>query len=57
MVRHYPYLVVLLFVGILLTFSAGLIAEGLSRVGFVLMVASVLALVLDTIRRVWGTGR
>jgi hypothetical protein len=57
MVRHYPYLVVLLFVGILLTFSAGLIIEGLSRVGFVLMLASVLALVLDTIRRVWGTGR
>jgi hypothetical protein len=57
MVRHSPYLVVLLFVGILLTFSTAMITEGLSRVGLVLIMASVLALVLDTIRRVRGTGR
>ena len=57
MVSHFPYLVVLLFVGVLLTFSTAMITEGLSRVGFVLIIASVLALLLDTIRRVRGTGR
>ena len=57
MVRHSPYLVVLLFVGILLTFGTAMITEGLSRVGLVLIMASVLALLLDAIRRVRGTGR
>jgi hypothetical protein len=51
MERHYPAIVVLLFVGILLTFSAGLADEGLSRLGFVLVLASGVALLVGIIRR------
>ncbi|HET9222905.1 MAG TPA: hypothetical protein VFO07_10395 [Roseiflexaceae bacterium] len=57
MVRQYPYIVVLLFVGVLLTFSAGMANEGLSRLGFLLVVASGIALLLGIIRQRRGSGR
>jgi hypothetical protein len=57
MVRDYPYIVVLLFVGILLTFSAGMADEGLSRLGFMLIIASGIALLLGIVRRRRGSGR
>jgi hypothetical protein len=57
MVRQYPYIVVMLFVGILLIFSAGMPNEGISRLGFLLVVASGIALLLGIIRQRRGFGR
>ena len=47
MERHYSHVVVLLFVGILLTFSAGMGDEGISRLGFMLVIVSAILLFLE----------
>jgi hypothetical protein len=57
MERDPSYLVVLLFVGILLLFSAGIPNEGISRLGIVLVVASGIALFLSIIHQRRSTGR
>jgi hypothetical protein len=57
MEHPYPHIVVLLFVGILLTFSAGIANEGLSRLGFVLIVASAVGLLIQVMEQRRDTRR
>jgi hypothetical protein len=54
---HYQGIVVLLFVGLLLTFSGSVDNGGFSSLGLVLVIASGIALLLDVIKQRRGAGR
>jgi hypothetical protein len=57
MERHYQGIVVLLFLGILLTFSGSVPDNGLGQLGWSLVIASGIALLLVVINQRRSAGR